>query len=757
LVDGDVIGSVEFSKISRAILVELRITTSMLKKTKRRVAQLEDKKVKKALKGALEEALQQIKGEAAALKKRLASDPEAIRILVKARENLACDCKTFVVSPGEKAWKECTARLGMLVDSWAAVRGAIMAAVEELRGEARDTDLLGGTKSAVILARLLRGALSELFVLMKALGEMQEQVQGMEGVEGATKVVVEATLKKARGELKAMLSELKEASAEQILEGAELQQLKAEAAVDEGAAILDFADIVLSGVSSVPGLSGVCSVLKSVVGVGRKVHELAEDALKMTESAFEIGRYLIDMERMAMRMEEGRKAELQYHMSSLRELVEDMQEAIMVFGRKGFFRKMLLSAKLARKVTTIERRKEAILKAMDRILQTVQTELMLDTKEQRKEHTYALVEAVWTKIEEHTKAKGGNVDVEADVSEAAEEIMRDPDTLQEVADSAGLSEEVFKEEMELIHEKLEEIKGAVRGEGIQTRAEMDVHYARSAQARLDDKKVELSRLAGEYRRTGFGFDDLQGITTAETRLDELLQHPSGFMGDAVLSPTARIVKELQAKGVSFDELQSLVFPSSSSDGVSSAVSRKSSATAPLVPYGADGSEIYRLGADTVGVFCCHIPHTDSHSSEVAGASRVEGEKKVLVAIEGARILSPASIESMEDAIAQSNPRGVHIAGHNQVQFVHMLLILALISLPICSTAPTRCGSSASPASVTPTAIVTMGMISSPSAHLSCSPNTLWTLHSQMGSGAGWRSWSSMHVTRFPSLRYAIIL
>jgi hypothetical protein len=606
LVDGDVddvIGSVEFSKLSRAILVELRITMSMIKKKQRRIAQLKDKKVAKALKGALEEALQQLKGEAAALKKTLASVPEAISILKKARDNLVRDCKTFVVSPGEKTWKECTACLGMLVGSWAAVRGTILAAVEELRGKARDIDLLGGTTSTVVLAQLLRGTLSELLVLMKALGEMQEQMQGMEGVEGVTKVMAEAALKKVRGKLKAMMSELKEMSAEQVLQGAELQQLRAEAAVDAGAALLDFADIVLSGVSIVPGLGGVCAVLKSVVGAGRNVHELAEDALKMTESALEIGRYLIDMERLAMRMKKGRKAELQYHMSSLSELVGDMQEAIKIFGKRGVITKMLTSAKLVRLVTTIERRKNATLKAMDRILQTVQTELMLDAKDrvqlETKEHTYALAEAVWAKIEQHTKVKGGDVDVDADVSEAAWEIMRVPSALKEVADSAGLSEEVFKEEITALHEKLEELRGVVQeaGEHIQ-------NVAIEEHAHTRENAWQVAAEVAEARLIG-----------AKAERDYLLQRAPG--------PKQSV----------------------DTDGLTAA---------------SNGA------ADTVGVFCCHIPHIDSHSSEVAGASRVEGERKVLATTEGARILLPASIESMEDAIAEFNPRGVHIAGHNQV-------------------------------------------------------------------------------------------
>jgi hypothetical protein len=795
LTEGDVIGSADsiiriitFSKLSRAILVELRITARMLNKMQARVAQLGNNQfVITSLRSALEEALQQLKGEAAALKKRLASDPEAIRMLVEARENLARDCKTFVVSPGEKAWKECTARLGMLVDSWAAVRGAIMAAVEELRGKARDTDLGGGAKSAVVLARLLRGALLELLVLIKALGAIQKQVQGMEGVEGATRTVAEAALKKAREQLKAIRAALMDTSAEQILEGAELQQLRAEAAVDEGGILLDYAEMLVQGLSTIPipGVQSVCEAIRGAIGAAKNAHTLASDALEMTGSMIEIGRNMRYMKRLANRMDEEAKQELQYEMRRLTKLLGEMKDAIETFGQKGYFRKMFAATKVMRRLASMERRKEAIMSAMDRVLQRVQTKLNLDQRDrvqlETKEHTYALEEAVCAKVEERTKANGGAVDVEADVSEAAEEIMRDRDALQEVADSAGLSEETFKEEMELMHETLKDIKRAVHGEGIQTRADMDAHYDRSGQVRLDDKKAELSGLARDYRTKAFGFGDLQMLGTAQTQLGELIRHPSRYTGNAVLSPTARTVQELQAKGVTLDELQSLVLPDSparspmsddgrSGDGASSVLPRRT-ASAPLrseadsllVPplsralsapssHGADGSEIGARGANTVGVFCC-VPYTDSQSSEVVGAARLEGEREVLVATEGARILSPASIESMEDAIAQSNPRGVHIAGHNQVQFVHLLLILTLTRLSIHSTAPTRCGSSAFPAPMIPTA---MGMISSPSAHPSCSLNILWNLHSRIASDAGSSSSSSIHATRSPSRRYAAI-
>jgi tetratricopeptide (TPR) repeat protein len=513
--EGDVFGSVEsaidFAKLVRAILVELRTSVATLTKKTSILAQMGKGKVVKVLQSALKEALQLLKGEAALLKKRLASDPDAIRILEEARGNLVCDCKAFLARPGEEAWKGCSAGLRTLVDSWAAVRRAIMAAVEELRGKARDTDLGGGAKSAVVLARLLRGALSELLELMKALREMKEQVQGMEGMEGATKAARKA-LKKARVDLKAIRSALMDTSAEQILEGAELQQLKAESAVDEGGALLNYAEMLVQGLSMIPipGVQSVCEMMRGAIGAAKNAHTLASDALEITGSVIEIGRNMRYMKRLANRMDEEAKQELQYEMGRLTELLGEMKDAIETFGQKGFFRKMFAATKVVRRLASMERRKEAIMSAMDRVLQRVQIELNLDQRDrvqlETKEHTYALVKAVWSKLEERTKANGGNVDVEADVTTAAGEIMRDPAALQEVADSAGLSEEVFKDEMAAVREGLEELKGVVIEEHAHTRDNARQVAVDSAEAKLIGAKAErdylLERAAGAPHARG---------------------------------------------------------------------------------------------------------------------------------------------------------------------------------------------------------------------------------------------------------------
>jgi hypothetical protein len=79
--------------------------------------------------------------------------------------------------------------------------------------------------------------------------------------------------------------------------------------------------MVLSGASIVPGLVSVCTALKAVVGVAQTVPELATDALEMTESVLEIGRYLIDLQQLAKRMKEQIDTELDHHMGRLAELV----------------------------------------------------------------------------------------------------------------------------------------------------------------------------------------------------------------------------------------------------------------------------------------------------------------------------------------------------------------------------------------------------------------------------------------------------
>jgi hypothetical protein len=467
--EGDIIGSaqsaMEFVKFTRAILVELRTLMAMLRKMKKRVAQSGEQTLSKVLQSTLKKALQTLRVGAQALKKRLLADPEAIRVLVGARKGLVEACNTFVTSSGEEEWKLFATRLRMLVGSWEVVRREIMTAEEGLRGKVRGKDLAGGMNSTIVLARLLRGAISELLELTKVLRGLKEHVVSMEeGIEA----MAQAALGKAHEELKGLRTAL--LSAEHIFEGAELQQLKAEAAVDEGAALLDFADMMLSGASIIPGFGSVCNVLKGAVGAGREVHELASDALELTESMIEIGIQMIELQRLAKRMQHETKQELGVQMDKITSLVEDMTEAIKHFGKKGFFGKMFVVTRVSKRLAFLERRKERIMKAIEHLLQRVSINLQLDAKE----HRYLVEEAIWSKIREHLDENGqthvetdvakvleelevgGDVGVNTDVSHAAADILRMPNALKQVAERAGLSEDVLQQGMMILAEMKEE-------------------------------------------------------------------------------------------------------------------------------------------------------------------------------------------------------------------------------------------------------------------------------------------------------------
>jgi hypothetical protein len=144
----------------------------------------------------------------------------------------------------------------------------------------------------------------------------------------------------------------------------------------------------------------------------------------MTESVIDIARNMRYMKQLAKQIDEETKKDLEYEMGKLSRVVAEMKGAIETFGKRGYFRKMFAATKVVRRLASIERKKEVILKAMDRIIQRVQTDLLLGDRDRvqldTKEHTFALEEAVWNKVEEHTKTNGGDVDAEADLISAAE-------------------------------------------------------------------------------------------------------------------------------------------------------------------------------------------------------------------------------------------------------------------------------------------------------------------------------------------------
>jgi hypothetical protein len=135
---------------------------------------------------------------------------------------------------------------------------------------------------------------------------------------------------------------------------------RAQAAVDEGGALIDFAEVALHTVGMIPGLSALCQKLELAIRASRKVHEFAEDALEMSESVIELGRYLVDLAQLSMRMANDTKRELQIymHMHQLSDLVGDMAAAIKSFGGQDFFGRILTVVKITKRLVFLERGKD---------------------------------------------------------------------------------------------------------------------------------------------------------------------------------------------------------------------------------------------------------------------------------------------------------------------------------------------------------------------------------------------------------------
>jgi hypothetical protein len=192
--------------------------------------------------------------------------------------------------------------------------------------------------------------------------ELQELPRALVRIKESTgeTLTVRGALENAKRDLKAKLKKLKDKNADQILEGAALHQLKAQAAVDEGGALIDFAEVALHTVGMIPGLSAVCQKLELAIRASRKVHGFAEDALEMSESVIELGRYLLDLAQLSMRMANDTKRELQIYMHQLSDLVGDMAEAIKSFGGQDFFGRILTVVKITKRLVFLGGRIESL-------------------------------------------------------------------------------------------------------------------------------------------------------------------------------------------------------------------------------------------------------------------------------------------------------------------------------------------------------------------------------------------------------------
>jgi GTP-binding protein EngB required for normal cell division len=491
--------AIEHAQLTQETVRELRTLTQALAKISKELLSHKKRKRFISLRKILREAYVKVKQATAQFEQELVSNCNAVKFLVTARENLE-----HAFNDKEK-WAICTVRLQELMGCWARVVSNITAVAEKVRTNTDKGNAPAAVLCAIVFVRLVRDALLEFRELPRALVRMRENIGQAD---------VRMALDQARADLKVSLQALKDGNSEQILEGAALRQLKAEAAVDEGGALIDFTEVVLHAIGMIPGLGAVCQKLHGAITASRKVHELAEDALEMSESVIELGQYLVDLARLAKMMAEETKRELEIYMHQLSALIGDMGEAIKSFGGEDFFGRMLIAVRLTKRMVFLEKRKNRILDAIQRRLQNAQLFLQLDAKE----HTYKLEAAVLTKAQQALDEKGSNVNIQATIKAATNladespEVDADTQTaveratkvfandnvaLREVADSIGLSEEALQTAMGMMKTVVKEEAGKTR---------RDVHEEH------DKTREHMHNLAQDIR-TGVQGD---ALTTAQT-------------------------------------------------------------------------------------------------------------------------------------------------------------------------------------------------------------------------------------------------
>jgi N-methylhydantoinase B/oxoprolinase/acetone carboxylase alpha subunit len=89
----------------------------------------------------------------------------------------------------------------------------------------------------------------------------------------------------------------------------------------------------------------------------------------MTESMLELGKYLIDLGKLANQMPDDMKGDLQAQLAKLSKVIEDMEEAIHKFGKKGFLKAMLQAGKSAKRLAKIDTKKQRIVDSINRVVQ----------------------------------------------------------------------------------------------------------------------------------------------------------------------------------------------------------------------------------------------------------------------------------------------------------------------------------------------------------------------------------------------------
>jgi hypothetical protein len=216
---------------------------------------------------------------------------------------------------------------------------------------------------------------------------------------------------------------------------------KMQVMLDSYSSTIAWVDGVLVVVALVPGLHGVCTELRGMLNRVAGAGDAAQDVVDMMEKALEAMEDLRLIERAAAAAGGEVKAQLEKNMVAVRKVLADIAAAIDAIGTQGFLKAFFKAAKSAKALVRLAVKLE---KSLDRIHKT----LNLASFNLALEGRFKAGAMATQQLEEQLEKDGGEADDEDDRAAAARIVLANPQAVGAVAAAAGLSEDVFKKEME---------------------------------------------------------------------------------------------------------------------------------------------------------------------------------------------------------------------------------------------------------------------------------------------------------------------
>lgn len=185
--------------------------------------------------------------------------------------------------------------------------------------------------------------------------------------------------------------------------------------------------------SLLPGAGGACRVALEILNDVERLKDKADDVLAAGRRVEDVLKMLVKFEENAKTLGEEARNEINERIEKLRDLLEAVKDAVLAFGKKGFFTKLF---RVSKKAKTLSKLDKEIRDAVEYIQVTYK--LAQDMK--LMEVTYRLEAAMQRLV--HHQSEAGETDEQVSV-----DVEIDAETMITIAGEGGISNEVLFSEL----------------------------------------------------------------------------------------------------------------------------------------------------------------------------------------------------------------------------------------------------------------------------------------------------------------------